>query len=157
MTDSPTDRFVETLGMINQSEGLPRISGQILAFLLLSDEPRSLNDIAGALDISKASASTNTRLLEARGMASKVSRKGSRLDLWIVEPYPHMKMLPGLAERFRRYARTVEEIAADFPEAEAHKRHKVTEFATFYRDTADFFEAWSARLAADPSRSRNTN
>lgn len=150
MTDSPTERFIETLGMINQSEGQPRISGQVLAFLLLADDPQSLNDIAGALGISKASASTNTRLLESRGMAVKVARKGSRQDLWRAEFEPHRSMLPTLSQRFRKYARSVEEIAETFPPDEDDKRRKVAEFATFYSNTAEFFDAWAERLAQKP-------
>ncbi|MGR3454731.1 GbsR/MarR family transcriptional regulator [Pseudooceanicola sp.] len=149
MTDSPADRFIEALGLISQTEGAPRISGQILGLLLLAEEPMSLDEIAESLNISKASASTNTRLLEARGTAVKVARKGSRRDLWMAEPDPQRRVLPALAERFRRHARTVHAIAMSFPPDDDARREKVARFATFYDESADFFDAWSARLTGD--------
>lgn len=148
MTDSPSDRFIEALGLITQADGAPRIAGQVLGLLLLADEPLSLNRIAEDLGVSKASASTNTRLLETRGMAVRVARKGSRQDLWTVEPDPQRRMLPVLAERFRRHAQTVQAIAASFPPEDDARRDKVARFAAFYNESADFFDAWSARLTA---------
>jgi len=156
VTDSPSDRFIEALGLITQAEGAPRIAGQVLGLLLLAEEPMSLNQIAEGLGVSKASASTNTRLLEARGMAVKVARKGSRQDLWTVEPDPQRRVLPTLAERFRKHAQAVQAIAMSFPPEEDTRRDKVARFAAFYDESADFFDAWSERLnAAD--RSLNTN
>lgn len=149
MTETPADRFIEALGLISQTEGLPRISGQILGLLLLAEGPMSLDEIAGSLGISKASASTNTRLLEARGMAVKSARKGSRRDLWTAEPDPQRRVLPMLAERFRRHARMIHAIALSFPREDDAPREKASRFAAFYDQSADFFDAWSARLNGD--------
>ncbi|WP_370281901.1 GbsR/MarR family transcriptional regulator [Pseudooceanicola sp.] len=156
MSETPTDRFIETLGLIYQSEGAPRIAGMILALLLMSDRPMSLAEIAGRLGISKASASTNTRLLERRGMASK-TRGGGRQDFWEADPDPQSRVLPALAERFRGHARAVQGVARTFPPEEEAKRAKIARFAAFYDDSAEFLDAWSARLTAMADPSPETN
>ena len=61
---TPMDTFIEQMGLIAQEDGAPRIAGQILGYLLIEGEPRTLSQMAEALKISKASASTNARLLE---------------------------------------------------------------------------------------------
>lgn len=156
MSDTPSDRFIETLGLIHQSEGAPRIAGLILGLLLLADRPLSLAEIAEKLSISKASASTNTRLLEGWGMASKAESRG-RQDFWQVEPDPQSRVLPVLAERFRGHARAVESIASSFPADQSDKGAKVARFAAFYDESADFFDAWSARLSAAAGPTTDTN
>ena len=155
LMDPACDRFIEAMGLIAQAEGSSRISGQIIGLLILADTPLSLNDIAQELSISKASASTNTRLLETRGIAQKVARKGTRQDLWEANSQPHRHVLPVMAQRFRRHAETVDGIASDFAGDHAHKARRVQDMALFYRDSADFLEKWHAQmstaLAADDS------
>ena len=147
MTDqTPQDRFIEALGLIHQAEGSPRISGQILGLLILADEPMTLDRIATDLGVSKASVSTNTRLLESRGVAIKVTRKGSRQDYWQASPLPQRRVLPVMAERFRRHAETVTDIAHSFPDDQPDLRARVAGMAAFYQDSAAFLEDWFDRL-----------
>ena len=147
MPVSPQDRFIETLGLISQTEGSPRISGQILGCLVLANEPLSLTEIAERLDVSKASVSTNVRLLEIRGMARREAMRGSRQDHWSVVENPHQQVLATLADRFRRNADTVKSIAADFPEQDNGQAARVAGFAEFYLRSADFLDSWAQTLA----------
>ena len=145
MPQSPRDRFVETLGLIAQAEGMPRIAGRILGHLVLADEALSLSEIAEALDISKASASTNLRLLESRGSAQREPHSGSRHDHWRVRANPHTRVLRPMSERFRRNAEQMTEIAESFPAADS-ARARVADFADFYRRSADFLTQWADAL-----------
>lgn len=71
-------RFIESMGTYFESYGIPRIGGRILGLLLVAHEPLSAEDIAAVLRISRASVSTNFRLLLTSGLAEKVSFPGSR-------------------------------------------------------------------------------
>lgn len=148
MSETPQERFVETLGLIFHADGSPPISGRILGHLVLADAPCSLTEIAAALDVSKASVSTNVRLLEARGIAVREARKGSREDYWRAEPRPHRATIEILSVRFRRNSERIDEIAETFPDDQTDQRARVVEFADFYRHSAEFLTQWAATLDA---------
>jgi predicted transcriptional regulator len=80
--DPRTSRFTDRLAFLFEHDGLPPIAGRIFALLLLSEEPRSLDQLSEDLGISKASASTNARLLARFGLVEPVSRPGSRRDYY---------------------------------------------------------------------------
>ena len=52
--DRATAHFIETMGLALESDGLPRIAGRIFGLLLVSEDPRSLDDLAAELKVSKA-------------------------------------------------------------------------------------------------------
>ena len=80
--DTRTAHFVERMGLALEADGLPRIAGRIFGLLLVSEEPRSLDELAAELRVSKASVSTNARLLEHRGVLEQVSRPADRRDYY---------------------------------------------------------------------------
>jgi DNA-binding transcriptional regulator GbsR (MarR family) len=86
MTTSEYDRIirrlVEAAGHASQSLGIGRVMGQIFAYLYLSREQRSLDDLTSALGISKGSASMGVRQLEQWGALEKVWVKGDRKDYY---------------------------------------------------------------------------
>jgi len=86
MTTSEYDkivrRLVEAAGHASQSLGIGRVMGQIFAYLYLSREQRSLDDLTSALGISKGSASMGVRQLEQWGALEKVWVKGDRKDYY---------------------------------------------------------------------------
>ena len=71
-------RFIESMGMYFGSYGIPRIGGRILGLLLVAHEPLSAEDIAKILKVSRASVSTNFRVLLTSGLAEKVTFPGDR-------------------------------------------------------------------------------
>jgi DNA-binding transcriptional regulator GbsR (MarR family) len=44
--DSRTVNFIERMGLALESDGLPRIAGRIFGLLLVSEDARSLDDLA---------------------------------------------------------------------------------------------------------------
>jgi DNA-binding transcriptional regulator GbsR (MarR family) len=84
--DQPAQEFIERVGFSAESDGLPRIAGRLFGFLLLSPGPRSLDEIADALGVSKGSASTDARLLLNRGWLKRASLAGDRRDYYEMAP-----------------------------------------------------------------------
>lgn len=79
---NPDSRFIEKVGQHFESEGMSRIGGRILGYMLLQRDPRSLDEIADALHVSKASISSNTRFLEGYGLLERVTLPGDRRDYY---------------------------------------------------------------------------
>jgi DNA-binding transcriptional regulator GbsR (MarR family) len=105
--DAQTARFIEQMGLALESDGLPRIAGRIFGLILISDDARSLDDLASELRVSKGSVSTNARLLEQRGILEQVSRPGDRRDYYRAPPdlFSHT-----MAQRIARWQRFHEAI-----------------------------------------------
>jgi len=84
--------FIDTMGEMSERYGSTRVGGLLEGLLLLSREPLSLDDMAERLEVSKASVSTNIRLLERWKVARRVFNRGDRKnyyevrgDLWEIE------------------------------------------------------------------------
>ena len=66
--------FIERVGLFYEGVGLPRMAGRILGTLLICDPPsQTARELADVLGASKASISTNTRLLVQIGL---IERRG---------------------------------------------------------------------------------
>src|SRR5690348_848013 len=75
-------RFVESMGRYFGHFGLSRIGGRLLGLLMIAEEPLSLDDMATALSVSRASISTNIRLVTTTRMAELVTKPGDRRDYY---------------------------------------------------------------------------
>ncbi|HEY3011646.1 MAG TPA: MarR family transcriptional regulator [Gemmatimonadales bacterium] len=105
--DAAIANFIERMGLTLESDGLPRIAGRIFGLLLVSEDARSLDDLACELRVSKGSVSTNARLLEQRGVLERMSRPADRRDYYRVPPdlFSHT-----MAQRLARWQRFHEAI-----------------------------------------------
>lgn len=86
MTTHPNDMFVDRMGQTAEADGLSPIAARLFALLLVSDEPRSLDDLALALEVSKASVCTEARRLFDRRVVERVHRAGDRRDYYELTP-----------------------------------------------------------------------
>lgn len=77
--------MIQAGGRTSQAFGLSRLFGQIFVHLYLSAEPQSLDEVAEALGVSKASVSIAARQLEAWGAVHRIWRKGDRRDFYEAE------------------------------------------------------------------------
>jgi len=107
--DAQTANFIERMALALDSDGLPRIAGRIFGLLLISEDARSLDDLAAELRVSKGSVSTNARLLEQRGILERICRPADRRDYYRVPPdlFSHT-----MAQRLARWQRFHEAIGA---------------------------------------------
>lgn len=74
--------FIESMGVYFGRYGLPRIGGRILGLLMVAERPLSLDDMANTLRVSRASVSTNLRLITASSLADQISLPGDRRDYY---------------------------------------------------------------------------
>lgn len=137
--------FVEAMGRHFEAEGVPRIGGRIFAFLLLQDTPCSLDDMAEQLEVSKASASTNARLLEDWALIDKTSIPGDRRDYYQAAADQSRPFEFRLA-RLREYAALLGQghAAAASPAA----AHRLASMAGFTRESLGLLESLLARMRA---------
>lgn len=127
-----TAHFVETMGLALESDGLPRIAGRIFGLLLVSEEAHSLDDLAAELKVSKASVSTNARLLEDRGVLERVSRPADRRDYYQM---PRDLFSHTMAQRVARWQRFHEAIGAartSLPIRSPEVRERLEEYERAY-------------------------
>lgn len=67
--------------------GLPPITGRILGWLMVCDPPeQSAGQISAAIGASRASLTTNMRLLTSSGLVRRRSRPGQRTAYYLLEP-----------------------------------------------------------------------
>jgi len=85
MPHPSTRKLVTRIGDLATRFGLRRTTGQILAALLVSEEPMSLDDLTEAVGVSKASVSIYARELAALGAIRKVWAPDTRRDLYEAE------------------------------------------------------------------------
>ncbi|MFC1901983.1 GbsR/MarR family transcriptional regulator [Chloroflexota bacterium] len=73
--------FVEEVGIVFEKTGLPRMSGRVFGWLLISDPPyQSPAELTEVLQASKGSISTTTRLLIQLGLIERFIIPGVRHD-----------------------------------------------------------------------------
>jgi hypothetical protein len=76
------EQFIEAMGRYFEQYGLARIGGRIGGLLMIAGRPLSLDDMAARLRVSRASISTNMRLITASGLAELVTYPGDRRDYY---------------------------------------------------------------------------
>ena len=131
--DAATREFIDRLGVHFEGDGLPRIAGQVLGLLLISREPRCLDHIAELLQVSKASASSNARLLERVGLIEQTALPGDRRDYYQLGEDPEGRLL-SYRLRLLSETRDVMRLGLETPAAEdsviCRRLHAVTESLT---------------------------
>ena len=150
--EKSTEQFIERMGQRFERDGLPRIAGRMLAYLLLSDRERSLDEMAEALQVSKASASTNARLLQRQGAVDRVTRPGDRKDYYEVLESPYTGMLDQTLVRLRELRDLLRSGLETDEARDVLVRHRLDVFAEFFHrvleDLMATQERWEERDAA---------
>ncbi len=79
-TDPLREQLLQTCARFLEAEGVPRLGGRMFGVALIAGGALSLDELAARAGASKASASSNARLLERLGLIEKVSLAGERKD-----------------------------------------------------------------------------
>lgn len=135
MTDNTSEKinqFIEKMGMLAQGDGLPRISGKILGLLLIDTGPFSFSEISKRLAVSRASVSTNTRLLENLRVIDRVSKKGERGDFFQLAEDPYPKLLQGVSQRMEKSVEMLKSTRATLPKTLDKSHSKLLALENFY-------------------------
>jgi len=131
--------FVEQMGLILQAEGLPRIAGHIMGLMIMHEGPFSLSQLAERLSVSRASISTNTRLLEDLDIIVRTAKPGDRQDYFKLSPQPYARLLRGVVRRMRRARDVVEDTQDALPESLTDTHERLRELDAFYEVLIDTF------------------
>lgn len=147
---SPAMRqFIETLGLYFEQYEISRIGGRIVGLLMVAGEPLTLDDMASALDVSRASVSTNVRMAVTYGLAVLVTKPGDRRDYY---RFPEDAWTRGLVvniEAVKALRRIAEKgwVATDPDDRVARERlDELEDFCDFCLDEMEaMLERWRAR------------
>lgn len=75
--------YIEEFGLLFEQFGLPRTAGRMLGWLLVCEPPhQTMDELAAALQVSKSSVSTTSRMLIQSELVEKVSFPGERKDYY---------------------------------------------------------------------------
>lgn len=142
--DEAVRQFVERMALICEKEGMPRIAGRIFGYLLSTDQTFSLDELGERLQASKASVSTNARMLEQFGMIQRVSVLGDRRDFYRVQDDPWEQMLRVAQGRWRDMVAVFADAAQRLPEPAGRARAaQAEEFHRLLLGECDaLFERW---------------
>lgn len=109
-------QFVERMGLTLEREGLPRIAGRLVGFLIVHEGAFSLDELAEELQVSKASVSTNARQLEQYGLVERTSEPGDRRDYYQMGPDVWERLLARWQRKWEESRMFFTEAAASLPE-----------------------------------------
>ena len=129
--------FIDRMGVIAQADGLPRIAGRLMGFFVIHGGPVSFSELSERLQISRASVSNNTRLLEGLGVIERTSRPGDRQDYFRLAQDPYRRLLEGVVERMARASAAAEKAADEMPADHAGARRRLGELSAFYASAGE--------------------
>ncbi|MGV3709582.1 MAG: GbsR/MarR family transcriptional regulator [Gemmatimonas sp.] len=152
MNEADRDWFVSRMGRSSEQDGFTRIAGRLFGYLLLSEEPRSIQELATSLGVSKASVSTEARRWVEHGMLERVPRPEDRRDFYQVAPDFFRRLVQYRIARWENAHGAVKEALARLqPSAVVAERlHYMDDANVFALESlrADLAE-WDARRTAD--------
>lgn len=113
------EAYIEAMGQLMTSYGLPRISGRVLAALLLADpSEQTADELAERLKSSRSALSGALQLLERLGYVERIHRAGVRKEFFCYrrDIWPELFQQQFQAiQRFRELAEQGLELMADAP------------------------------------------
>jgi DNA-binding transcriptional regulator GbsR (MarR family) len=124
--------FVDRMGLHLEADGLPRSAGRIFGYLMLAESACSLDDLAEALQVSKASVSTNARLLEQVGILERTGEPGDRRDFYRMRPDAWERMLRVACRRWEVLNDLLGEAAESLPPGMLAGQERLCEAARFH-------------------------
>lgn len=130
--DAAVSQFTDRMGLIFEADGEPPIAGRIFGYLLVSNDPRSLDQLADALRVSKASASTNARMLAQKGVLERVCRPSDRHDYYRVAPELFSRTMAERLRRWQRFTEAVGEARRTLPIRSERVRERLRGYETAY-------------------------
>ncbi len=143
--EKATELIIEKITQNFERDGLPRIAGRILGYLLVSPDACSLDELAEKLLASKASVSTNARMLERQGVLERVTHPGDRRDYYAIAKDLPERIQEKALDRLRRTRDVLEVALLAPPAADPVVRERLESFATFFGDLLELYAAAEER------------
>ena len=143
------EQFIESIGLYFETYGLPRVCGRIVGLLMVTGAPLSLDEIAAALQVSRASVSTNARLAASTGLAERVGVPGDRRDYYRLGDDPWERRIRVDIEAVARLRGIAERGLEALPPDQEAARAKVRELLDLCELSAEVsriaLDRWLAR------------
>ena len=153
MTDP--ESFIERMGLAAENDGLSRIAGRLFGALILHSEPRSLDDLAEQLAVSKASVSTEARRLVERGVAERIGKPGDRRDYYTLTSDFFAQIIRFRLGRWaglHRLAREMQGADENVPRLVRDRFTYIDDFSAFVlARVEDALQEWSERERQPPT------
>ncbi|HEX2017460.1 MAG TPA: MarR family transcriptional regulator [Aurantimonas sp.] len=147
--------LVERMGDHLEAEGMPRIAGRIFGLMIIEPDMISFGALAERLDVSRASISTNARLLESKGLLVRVRVPGQRQDFYRLADQPYVNMLRGVAGRMGETLATLAAAHAALPPDAAAERDRLEQARIFFEKTLASLTKLSEQLSRLNAGGRN--
>lgn len=129
-------KFVQTWGALGSQWGINKTMAQIHAFLMVSYEPASMEDIMEELQISRGNASMNLRALMDWGIVYKEYKTGERREFFTAEKDLDELAVKIARERSKREIKpalkVLKEVSSINANATAAERHFVNQTTKLY-------------------------
>ncbi len=130
--DEVMQDFIERMGLIAQGDGLPRIAGRIFGLFVIKEQLYSFSELSQILQVSRASISTNTRLLENLGVLERTSKAGERQDFFRMRKKPYLSVLRSMQTRLSYANEVVNETSDQLPHGLSEAKDRLNELSSFY-------------------------
>lgn len=154
--DASAATFIERMGLQFEEDGLPRIAGRVMGLLLLKEDPASLEELANELQVSKASASTNCRLLEGAGLAERRALPGDRKDYYRADPDLALRSLDSAQGRMENLVEILADALRDLPPEKTLARSRIRRLHDFHNfllaELKEVTARWAQREADEAGR-----
>jgi DNA-binding transcriptional regulator GbsR (MarR family) len=141
-------KFIEDMGLLTEGEGLPRIAGRIIGLLMLEDDPVSFSMLSDRLKVSRASVSTNTRLLQSLGVIERTTQPGERQDYFQISRNPYLRFLQGASDRLAESKAVVRRAQSTLGQRHEKAGKRLGELYAYFNAVGGLYETLVARFAA---------
>jgi len=140
-------QFVEEFALMCEQGGMPRIAGKLLAWLLVSDAAQQdAEQLAAAVQASKASVSTMTRYLIDRGLVERCAVPGDRRVHFRMRPIAWSQQMRERMRSIGQLRSLAERALALVRDKSPAQRARAEEMVAFYswweRELPGLFERW---------------
>jgi len=144
--------FIERMGMSAQADGLPRIAGRMLGYFIIHGGPASLGKLASDLQVSKASVSTNARILHGLGVLEATAVPGDRQDYYQLAERHYLRMLEGYVSRMATLRESLATAENDLPDDWDGARTRLADMHHFVDVAQDHTRDLIERLSPKPGK-----
>lgn len=147
-------QFIEQMGLTAQTDGLPRIAGRLAGYFIIHGGPVSFAQLAEEMQVSRASISTNARMLVNIGFIEKITIPGDRQDYYQLCHSPFLRMIEGYLQRMRRMQAIVEDAERNIPDTMPDSQRRLQQMRQFYGQAVVSNERLLQQLSATADEPR---
>jgi DNA-binding transcriptional regulator GbsR (MarR family) len=140
-------QFVEAVALNFEQQGLFRMAGRVLGWLLICDPPeQTFNQLVEVLQASKGSISNVMRILVPGGIVERVSFPGERRDYYRVRPSAWVDLARRLSTQYSDLKKLAEDGLRMLGDAPAARRERLQDVHALYdwlaREMPDVWARW---------------